>query len=251
MNSTVLTSDAESVRTITLNRPERLNALNDQLLSDFKRELLQANDDATVEVILLHGAGRAFCSGDDLKDFDKQIDSPDASRRFVEAIQDISRAIVLGPKIVVGAIHGWAVGGGLEWVVNCDISVLGQGTRCFFPELKWGMFPTGGVTSLLPRLIGLQKTRELMLIGAQFTAEEALRMGLATRVVPDDEVLSVAGDLARHIASLPKLSVRLLKRTLLLAGTCDFEKTLGLETDATIECFLDPATRERVNTFKA
>ena len=130
------------------------------------------------------------------------------AQRFVEAIQQVSRALGLGPKIVVGAIHGWAVGGGLEWVINCDLPILAESTRCFVPELKWGMFPTGGATALLPRIIGLQKTRELMFMGHEFTAADALAMGIALRVVPDAHLLAVAQDTAEHIAALPPGQIR-------------------------------------------
>ena len=200
-------------------------------------------------MIVFRGAGRAFCAGDDLKNFEEQTGDPKVARRFVEAIQKVSRALVLGPKVVVGAIHGWAVGGGLEWVINCDLPILAQSTRCFFPELKWGMFPTGGVTALLPRIIGLQKTRELMFMGQQFTAAEALAMGLAYKVVPDEELLSTAQETAEHIANLPQQSTRTLKRVLLAVGVDTFERALEQETEATTLSFLDPETLARVASF--
>ena len=104
-------------------------------------------------------------------------------RAFIESIQAVTRRLVLGDKPVVGAIHGWAVGGGLEWAINCDLAVFGAGTKCFFPEIRWGMFPTGGVTAILPRIVGLAKTRELLLLGETFDAGDALAMGLAWKVV--------------------------------------------------------------------
>src|SRR5262245_13728572 len=249
MTSTIMTSDAKAVRTIILNRPERLNALNAQLLSNLALEIELANVDPAINVIVFRGAGRAFCAGDDLKNFEEQTGDPAVARRFVEAIQNVSRALVLGPKVVVGAIHGWAVGGGLEWVINCDLPILAESTRCFFPELRWGMFPTGGVTALLPRMIGLQKTRELMFMGQQFTAAEAFALGLAYKVVPDDELLSTAQETAEHIAARPQLSTRALKRVLLAVGVDTFERALDQETEATISSFLDPETLKRVASF--
>ena len=136
--------------------------------------------------------GRAFCSGDDLKDIENQTAGEAETRAFIEAIQEVSRRLVLGDKVVVGGIHGWAVGGGLEWAINCDLAVFGEGTRCFFPEIKWGMFPTGGATAILPRIVGLAKARELMLLGETFGATEAHEMGLAWRVVPDGAVFETA-----------------------------------------------------------
>ena len=249
MTGTVLSEDRNGVRTLILNRPERLNALNAELLSDFHAALTQAQAEDAVKVLCLRGAGRAFCSGDDLKDFEDQTRGEELTRRFVEALQDITRAIVLGDKMVVGAIHGWAVGGGLEWVIDCDLTVFAESTKCFFPEIKWGMFPTGAVTALLPRMVGLKRTREMILFGEQFGAAEALEMGLAWKVVPDAAVFEVAQETAERIAALPQGSVRDLKRALARAGSLDVEGALRIETEATIRSFLDPETAGRVSDF--
>ena len=106
MNTTALYSVSESIATITLNRPHRLNAINPELLSDFKSALDQANADGDVQVIILCGAGRAFCAGDDLKEFDQQVRNPIETRAYIEQIQDITRGLCLNDKMVVGAIHG-------------------------------------------------------------------------------------------------------------------------------------------------
>ena len=117
------------------------------------------------------------------------------------------------------------------------------------PEIKWGMFPTGGVTAILPRIVGLAKTRELMLLGETFSAAEAHEMGLAWRVVPDDAVFETAHETAARIAALPQAAVRDLKRVLNRAGSLDVEGALALETEATVRRFLDPETAERVKSF--
>ena len=249
MAGTVLRGTTDGVATLTLNRPERLNALNGVLLSDLCAALDEALADNTVGALVLRGAGRAFCSGDDLKDIENQTAGEAETRAFIEAIQEVSRRLVLGDKTVVGAIHGWAVGGGLEWAINCDLAVFAESTRCFFPEIKWGMFPTGGVTAILPRIVGLAKTRELLLLGEPFGAAEAQAMGLAWRVVPDDDVFETAHETAARIAALPQGAVRDLKRVLNRAGSLDVEGALALETEATVRLFLDPETAERVKEF--
>ena len=124
MKDTVLFEVDEAIATITLNRPERLNAINPPLLEALTAALQQANDDPHINVIVLQGAGRAFCAGDDLKEFDSQVGSKAETRAYIEKIQDVTRQICLNQKIVIGAIHGWAVGGGLEWVINCDFVVM-------------------------------------------------------------------------------------------------------------------------------
>ena len=249
MAGTVLTGTMDGVATLTLNRPERLNALNATLLVDLCAALDAVLADDAVGALVLRGAGRAFCSGDDLKDIENQTAGEAETRAFIESIQNVSRRLVLGDKVVVGAIHGWAVGGGLEWAINCDLAVFAESTKCFFPEIRWGMFPTGGVTAILPRIVGLAKARELMLLGETFGAAEAHEMGLAWRVVPDDAVFETAHETAARIAALPQAAVRELKRVLNRAGGLDIEGALALETEATVRRFLDPETAERVKSF--
>ncbi|HLI11595.1 MAG TPA: enoyl-CoA hydratase/isomerase family protein [Alphaproteobacteria bacterium] len=249
MSEAVLREARDGVCTITLNRPDRLNAINPDLLAGLVAALRAANADDSVRAIVLRGAGRAFCAGDDLKEFDAQARSPAMTRAYVEQIQSVTRAIVLGDKMVVGAIHGWAVGGGLEWLINCDLAILAEGTRCFFPEVSLGLFVTGGVTALLPRLVGLQKARELILFGERFDARAALAMGLAWKVVPEAGLAAEAEATARRIAAMPPAAVRDLKRVLNRACALDVEAAMSLETDATVRGFLDPATRARVAKF--
>ena len=249
MTEAVLSEIKEGVATITLNRPERLNAINPALLAGLTAALRAADGDAGVRAIVLRGAGRAFCAGDDLKEFDEQGRSPAEASAYVEHIQDVTRAIVLGSKMVVGAIHGWAAGGGLEWVINCDLVVMAEGTRCFFPEIGLGLFVTGGVTTLLPRLIGLKRARELILFGERFDAREALAMGLVWKLVPETDLFASADEAARRIAGLPPKQVSDLKRVINRACHLDLESALALETEATVRAFLDPATRARVAKF--
>ncbi|HXQ66118.1 MAG TPA: enoyl-CoA hydratase/isomerase family protein [Alphaproteobacteria bacterium] len=249
MTSVVLSELKDGVFTITLNRPERLNAINPALLAELTAALSAANGDAGVRAIVLCGAGRAFCAGDDLKEFDQQGRSPAEVRAYVETIQEVTRAISLGNKMVVGAIHGWAVGGGLEWVINCDLAIMAEGTRCFFPEIGLGVFVTGGVTTLLPKLVGLRRARELILFGERFDARAALEMGIAWKVVPPGELMAAAQATARRIAALPAAQVSDLKRVLNRACHLDLEGALALETEATVRGFLDPETRARVARF--
>src|SRR6185312_8017370 len=211
MAELVLSELRDGVCTLTLNRPERLNAINPPLLRALVAALRRAERDAATRVIVLRGAGRAFCAGDDLKEFEEQRRSPEETRAYVELIQEVTRAITGGEKMVIGAIHGWAVGGGLEWVINCDLAILAETTRCFFPEIGLGLFVTGGVTALLPRLVGLRKARELILFGERFDAAQALAMGIASKVVPETALLAEAQAVAARIAALPPRQVADLK----------------------------------------
>ncbi|MEX5729095.1 enoyl-CoA hydratase/carnithine racemase [Rhodovulum iodosum] len=242
------TRDAEGVRTITLNRPERLNAMNRALIDDVARAFDDANADPETRAILFTGAGTAFCAGDDRKAHVHPETEAEA-RALVEAIQAATRAIVLGPKPVVGAINGWAVGGGFEWAINCDFPLWAESARGFFPEVSLNLFVTGAVTACLPALVGLAKAREMLFLGERYGAADLAELGVAWKVVPDDLLMDEAVATARKLAALPTLSVRAMKRVLNAAALPDLDRALALETDATVAGFLDPETTRRLKAF--
>ena len=235
----------DGVATITLNRPERLNAINKNLLRDFLQALRDANGDEQVKAIVLQGAGRAFCAGDDLKEFDEQARDRSTATSYIESIQEISRSMLFNEKIIIGSIHGWAAGGGLEWVINCDLVVAAEEARFFFPEVSIGVLVTGGVTALLPRMIGLERARRLILLGETFGATEAGALGFDWRVVASDQRERETLALARRVRDLPQLPVRQLKRALAVTPYSGLETAFGLETAATVEGFLDPESSGR------
>ena len=128
MPGTVLAEDAGGgVRVVTLNRPHRLNAIVPELLEELIAALAAADADLAVGAVVLTGAGRAFCAGDDLKEFAAQSTDDVTARAHVERIQDVTRAIMRGGTPVIGAVRGWAVGGGLEWIINCDFAIAAEG----------------------------------------------------------------------------------------------------------------------------
>jgi enoyl-CoA hydratase/carnithine racemase len=242
------TVDDDGVRTILLNRPNSLNAMNRQLIDDVARAFDDANADDATRVIIFTGEGRAFCAGDDRRQHVHPESEADA-RDLVNAIQRATRAIVFGAKPVVGAINGWAVGGGFEWAINCDFPIWALGAKGFFPEVSLNVFVTGAVTSLLPALAGLHKAREMLFLGKRYEAQELEKIGVAWRVVSDDrlrgEALAVAGELSR----LPPLSAQAMKRVLNQCAMSDLNKAIELETEATVAAFLNPETTERLKNF--
>ncbi|MCB9960489.1 MAG: enoyl-CoA hydratase/isomerase family protein [Rhodospirillaceae bacterium] len=237
-----------AVRRIALNRPDRLNAMNRALVDDVARAFDDANADPATRAILFTGEGRAFCAGDDRRDHTHPADEAEA-RALVDAIQRATRAICFGAKPVVGAINGWAVGGGFEWAINCDFSLWAEGARAFFPEISLNIFVTGGVTSLLPALVGLNAAREMLFLGQRYDAADLARLGVAWRVVADAALETEALAVARRLADLPPLAVRALKRTLNATAAMDLNRALSLETDATVAGFLDPETTRRLKAF--
>ncbi len=246
---TILSSlNAAGVRTITLNRPNSLNAMNRQLIDDVASAFDDANADVATRAIVFTGSGRAFCAGDDRRAH-VHPENEEQARDLVQAIQKVTMAITMGSKPVVGAINGWAVGGGFEWAINCDFPIWGESAKGFFPEISLNLFVTGAVTSLLPSMVGLHKAREMLFFGDRYTAAELLDLGVAWRVVPDATLQAQAMEVAERLANLPELSLRAMKRVLNITATPDLNRAMQLETDATVAGFMDPKTTELLSTF--
>jgi enoyl-CoA hydratase/carnithine racemase len=247
--STVLSElDKNGVRTITLNRPDCLNAMNRQLIDDVAAAFDHANADPDTTVIIFTGAGRAFCAGDDRREHVHPANEAEAAD-LVAAIQRATEAITFGPKPVVGAINGWAVGGGFEWAINCDFPIWAESARAFFPEVSLNLFVTGAVTSLLPALVGLNAAREMLFFGEKYGAQQLHQLGVAWRVVPDDQLVTEAQQAAARLAALPPLSVRAMKRVLNQTASVDLHIALAHETRATIDGFMDPETTRLLQAF--
>jgi len=242
------TLGAKGVRTISLNRPDSLNAMNRQLIDDVASAFDHANSDPATRAIIFTGEGRAFCAGDDRREH-VHPNSEEEARDLVLAIQRATHAITFGAKPVVGAINGWAVGGGFEWAINCDFPIWGESAKGFFPEVSLNLFVTGAVTSLLPAMVGLHKAREMLFFGDKYSAAELLSFGVAWAVVPDDILVSEARKTADRLAELPTLSVRAMKRVLNAAASTDLNRALQLETEATVAGFMDPETTRLLSAF--
>src|SRR5262245_47734254 len=239
------------VSVVTLNRPERLNAIGSELLSDLHTALVQAQNDSSTRVIILTGAGRAFCAGDDLKEFAQQALDAASIASTCDSIQQITRDIMFGPKLVIGAVHGYAVGGGFEWVLNCDMVVASDDLICFFPEMALGHFVTGGVTHLLPRAVGHQRAIELMVLGERQDAAALKALGLVHSVVPKEQFLEASFELAGQITTRSFVATSRLKRVLTSQSDHQLANALELERHAAMECFGSQETANRIAEFTA
>jgi 2-(1,2-epoxy-1,2-dihydrophenyl)acetyl-CoA isomerase len=178
---------------LRLDRPARLNALTLELARELLQAVRQAQADPAVRVLLLTAQGRAFCAG-------KDRDDP-AGPEFVEVLQQLAAALMTLPKPVVAAVQGWAVGAGLELVLNCDIVVAAASARFMLPEVSAGLFGTGGVLALLPRHIGMAKAKGALMLGEEFSAAQADQWGLLWSVVPDGELAAQTEAIARKLAA--------------------------------------------------
>jgi len=223
--------------------------MNRQLVDELSQALAWAEIQPSIRVIILHGEGRAFCSGDDLKDLDAQTSSEAATQAWVDAIQDITLQIMQSRKIVIAAVHGWCVGGALEWAVNCDFRLFADSARWFFPEVTYGLFVTGGVTALLSKQVGPQVAKELMILGEKHDARRALELGIAWKLVPEAELLGEAEKLALAIAERPQDAVADIKHAINSGFHSSLADAMALETRATVSGFLSPDARARAKQF--
>ena len=197
---------------------------------------------------MLTGAGRAFCAGDDLKEFAEQATGP--ARAHIEAIQQITRDLMLNGKPVVGALHGYAVGGGFEWLLNCDLVVAADDLVAFFPEMAIGQFVTGGVTYLLPLAVGHQRAMELLLLGERQSAERpAGARARQPRRAPGRAGRRRRVAWATEITQKNGWSVRRLKRMVNEELQRQLLRALELETEATVEAFQRPEARAAAQKF--
>lgn len=234
---------------ITLNRPDRLNAIGGDLLADLIAALQQAGRDDSVSVFILAGAGRAFCSGDDLKEYGDQTTDDAAIEAHVAAIQQVTHLLMKETRPIICAAHGYAVGGGFEWMLNCDLVVAADNLCAFFPEVSLGQFVTGGITHLLPRAIGYQRSMELLLLGERQSATRLERLGLVNFVVPEERMLSRATELADILLSQSAFSVRRLKQALNIELGAGLWQSVAVEQAATVEAFRHPDTAARVESY--
>ncbi|MGB7334147.1 MAG: enoyl-CoA hydratase/isomerase family protein [Salaquimonas sp.] len=239
---------ADGVRTISLNRPQSMNAMNRRLIDEVSLAFDDANQDRDTRAIIFTGEGRAFCAGDDRHEH-VHPENEEEARAVVDAIQCATVAIVFGAKPVVGAINGWAVGGGFEWAINCDFPIWAESAKGFFPEVSLNLFVTGAVTSILPNLVGPLKAREMLFLGERYSAAELKEIGVAWKVVPDHSLLANAEAVATQLAALPTLSTRAMKRVLNQATAGGLHQALQLETEATVAGFLDPETTRLLKDF--
>ncbi len=198
------------VATITLDRPPRLNAYDVTMRDELDLALAAAADDPEIRVVVLKGSGRAFCSGGDLYEFGS-APSPLAARgaRFA---RDVPMRLARFPKPIVAAVHGFAVGSGLEMALLADFCLAAADTRFRLPEVGLGMIPGVGGTQTLPRAIGLGHAADLTLARRWVSADEALGLGIVTRVVAGGALTGDAMRLATTIAALPPLLVAAVRR---------------------------------------
>jgi len=251
----VLSALDGGVLTLTLNRPTRLNAMNNALIEVMNRELARAKDDPAVRAVLLTGTGRGFCAGADLAG-GGTVDAsakepPDLGANMDRLFNPMIRAMRELPKPIVGAINGVAAGGGANFALACDIVLAARSARFDQAFVRISLMPDLGGTYFLPHLVGDARARALAMLGTSLTAAEAERMGMVWQVVDDAALMDEAGKLARRLASGPTLSYAAIKQAINAAATNSLDQQLDLERDSQRALNKTADYREGVAAFLA
>jgi enoyl-CoA hydratase/carnithine racemase len=226
---TLLVERRQQVVYVTLNRPAALNALNTALRLDLKHFFNAVQSDRDVRLVVLTGAGRAFCAGADIKEWKapSSIVEDRQERLRLSFWHTMSRCELP----IIAAINGYALGGGCELAMCCDLRIASDQARLGLTEVSLGIIPGGGGTQRLPRLIGRGKALELILTGKHIDAHEALRLGLVEQVVPHDQLLAAVEELAQTIASRAPLAVKYAKEAIVRGSALPLEEGLKVESE--------------------
>ena len=241
----------DGIAILTLNRPENLNALSEEIRLGLLEAIQRLGEDDAVGCIVLTGAGRGFCAGGDVKTMAGR-----SARGFEERAAGIAQSgripmlMHTTPKVIIGMINGVAVGAGLSMAAACDLRVAARSARFGTGFIKIGLSGDWGGTWTLTRLVGTAKARELFFTGDMIGAEEALRIGLVNQVADDAELLTTTLALARRIASLPRVGLAYTKRNLAVAESADFATSLDMEAFNQARCSQTQDHREAVQAFK-
>jgi len=223
------TAVSEGIATVTVSRPQALNALNSRFFQEMDNLLPELDRRDDIKVLIITGEGKAFAAGADIAEMVQKSQSE--GQEFSRAGQKTFRSLELFAKPVIAAVNGFALGGGAELAMACDIRVASSKAKFGQPEVNLGVIPGYGATQRLPRLIGLGNALHLLMTGEMIGAEEALRIGLVQKVVEPDQLLATATELAKAIASKGPRAVRLVKQVTRRGLSMDFEAGCALESE--------------------
>ena len=242
----------DGIATLTLNRPERLNALGGTLRDDLLDAVTRASVDPEVRVMVVTGAGKGFCSGGDVKAMN-EANEGQRTRPLMDKVAPSRDRTLLAmrdaPQPMIAAVNGAAAGAGMNLALACDIRIASTAAKFSQAFVRRGLHPDWGGTYFLPRAVGMAKACELIFTGEVIDAPEALRLGLVSRLVAPEELMPTAYELARKIAAGPPIAVRLAKRAIHRNAESDLRSALEFETFAQNVCSETEDAREGIRAF--
>jgi enoyl-CoA hydratase/carnithine racemase len=250
---TVLYEKKGGVAVITLNRPEKLNALNSQMNKDLKYALRETKEDSKVRAVVITGAGRGFCAGADISDFAGGVTLEDFKKMTEQGIMPETIItpfdLVDVPKPIVAAVNGVAVGFGTNVLLNCDIIIASEAASFGEFFVRMGLIPDMNGCLLLPMLLGIHKAKELIFTGDRINAQEALRIGLVNRVVPPDQLMPAAMELANRLAEGPPLALAMSKKLIQEGFKKIFDEMIVKEAQYQTQLYASEDHREAAVSF--
>lgn len=248
----ILYDVADGIATITLNRPDVLNALNGTLAQEIHKAVVQASGDPDVRCVVITGEGRAFSAGADLTEIEPAYragEIPPLGDALRQRYNPMVQPIVECTKPVVASVNGVAAGAGASLALACDFRIASDKARFFQAFIVIGLIPDSGANYFLPRLVGLAKALELAMLGDMIDAQEALRLGLVTKVVPHDSLADETRAFAAQLAAGPTKAYSLARRAMHFGSAHDLEQTMDLEADFQQELATSPDHIEGVTAF--
>ena len=244
----IMTEIVAPVAVLTINRPEALNALDRQTLQQLNTAVTAIDADPRIKVAVITGVGdKAFVAGGDISVM-QPLDPLSARQMAVEA-QQLLNKIEYGSTVFIAAINGYALGGGCELALACDIRIAANSAQLGQPEINLGIIPGWGGTQRLPRLVGVSMAKQLMLTGERISAAKAAEIGLVSEVVNADDLMSRARELAQTIAAKPKVALQLIKEAVNNGVEMDMNRALAYEADLFGLCFATADQKEGMLAF--
>lgn len=233
----------ENIAIITFNRPEAMNALNNQTRAEFREAIADVAADEAIKVLILTGSGKAFVAGSDIKEFNQT--TPYAAHNIIRLGEMVERL----EKPVIAAVNGFCLGGGCEIAMGCDIIIASDKAKFGQTEINIGIIPGGGGTQRLQRLIGVCRAKELIFTGDMIDAQEAYRIGLANKVVAAEELLAEARRMAKKISAKGPVAVRFAKESVDSGLEMDLDRACRFEADLFGLCFATADQKEGMQAF--
>ncbi len=247
---TLLYEKSGSIGIITLNRTPKMNALNSQLLGELSELIELCENDNNVRVLILTGSGKAFCAGGDISGSGSSEDPLTTFLKFSRLTRKTFHKIEKCKKPIIAAINGYAFGGGLELALCCDLRVASEKTKMGLTETKLGVVPGAGGTQRLPRLVGPAIAKQLIFTAGIITGAEGYRIGLVNAVVPPEECLNKAVELAEEISARAPLAVQASKKCISMSLQVDLESGLDYEAECVKDVFCSADHEEGGSAFR-
>lgn len=236
-----------SIAVITINRPKMLNALNTEVLKELDQVIDSIENDDSVKVMILTGEGKAFVAGADISEMKDM--TPEEARKFSVIGQRLFRRIEASEKPIIAAINGFALGGGCELAMCCDIRLASDKAKLGLPEVSLGITPGFSGTQRLSRIVGMSKAKELIFTASTIPSDEALRIGLVNKVTEGEKLMEEAMEMATLIASRSRTAVKYAKNAITRGIHVDMDTASGIEADNFALCFVSQDQKEGMTAF--